>query len=315
MSTLKLTDEQKKKLAILEPMLRETADARDFEKAKEVTARIQSVLRPTGHETRLMQAKNRLFEVAMESGNLTTAISGFIGVRNKVDRRTRLYLEATSLLAICFLRKKDLNSARPYMIEALKCEKNISSENKRSEFKVALAKRFDNEALLASMVVETQEHLDIDKIQEDAGRLISSKHEDEILELLGSNVPEGAFHFVKNVHKESQGLLTYEERKRLPTPAAFKERKKLGKGVWHAFQTVIWRSLCDKESEVYKMWFTNGMQAVLDKKYIATSIVSALAGLKIGIYAVAVYITALLIKIGIETFCNVYKPENIMDLR
>lgn len=315
MKALKLTDEQKKKLAILEPMLREAADSRDFEKAREVTARIQAVLRPTGHETRLMQAKNRLFEVAMESGNLRTAISGFIGVRQKVNSKTRLYLEATSLLAICYLRNKDLDSARPYMIEALKCEKNISSENRRSELKVALAKRFDNEALLASMVSDTQEYLDIDKIQTEAGKLISSKHEDEILELLGANVPEGALDFVKNVHKESQGLLTYEERKRLPSPAAFEERSKLGKGVLLAFQAVVWRSLCDKDSEVYKMWFTNGMQAVLDKKYITVAIVSALSGLKIGIYAVAVYISALLIKIGIETFCNVYKPENIMGLR
>ncbi|MET0081125.1 MAG: hypothetical protein ABW119_21945, partial [Candidatus Thiodiazotropha lotti] len=81
MGTPKLTDDQKKKLAILEPMLREAADSHDLEKAKEITARIQSVLRPTGHETRLMQTKNRLFEVAMESGNLGMAISGFLGVR------------------------------------------------------------------------------------------------------------------------------------------------------------------------------------------------------------------------------------------
>jgi hypothetical protein len=315
MRGLVLTEEQKRKLAILEPKLREAADMRDFERAKKVAASIQSILRPTGHETRLMQTKNRLFEVAMESGNIGTAISGFLGVRQKVSRRTRLYLEATALLAICYLRKKDLDSARPYMIEALSCENNIKSESKRSIFKVALAKRFEEEALLASLSVEESEFLDIDKIQEEAGRLIYSKHEDEILEMLGATVPDGALDFVENVRNESVGLLTYDEKKRLPSPDYFTERKKLGKGVLSAFQAVIWKSLCDRDSEVYKMWFTNGMQAVLDKKYITVSITTALAGLSVGVYAIAVYLTALLVKIGIETFCNVYKPDNIMGLR
>lgn len=315
MDTPNLTEEQKQKLAILEPKLREAADARDLEKAKEIALSIQDILRPTGHETRLMQTKNILFEVAMESGNIGMAISGFLGVRQKVSKRTRLYLEATALLAICHLRKKDLVAARPYMVEALSCENNIKSENKRSIFKVALAKRFEAEALLASLSTGETDYLDIDKIQEEAGRLIYSKREDEILEMLGATVPDGALDFVQDVRKESMGLLTYDEKMKLPSPDYFKERKKLGKGILAAFQSVIWRSLCDKDSEVYKMWFTNGMQAVLDKKYITASIASALAGLNAGIYAIAVYLTALLIKIGIETFCNVYKPDNIMGLR
>ncbi|MBW6391323.1 hypothetical protein [Billgrantia antri] len=262
-----------------------------------------------------MKAKNQLFEVAMESGNLSTAITGFIGIRQKVSRRTRLYLEATTLLAICYLRKKDLASARPYILEAFEREKNIISPERQSEYRLALAKRFDEEALLASLSPGASEQLDIDKIQDEAGKLIYSKHEDDILELLGASVPEGALEFVNDVHKESQGLLTYEEKKKLPSPAAFEERKKLGKGVLSAFQAVIWRSFCDKNSEVYKMWFTNGMQAVLDKKYITASVVSALSGLSIGVYAIAVYLTALLIKMGIETFCSVYKPSSIMGLR
>ena len=311
----KLTELQKEKLLILEPMLREAADARDFERAKAITARIQSVLRPTGHETRLMESKNRLFEVAMETGNLNTAINGFIGVRSKVSSGTRLYLEATALLAICYLRQKDLEKARPHMVEALKCEKNISSVTKRSEFRVSLAKRFDEEALLATLATDSSECLDVDQIQEDAGKLIYSSKEEEIFEMLGGYVPDGALDFVKEVHKESQGLLTYQEKKLLPSPDYFKEKESLGKAILSAFQTVIWSSLCDKDSEVYKMWFTNGMQAVLDKKYITTAVVSALAGLSIGVYAIAVYLSALLLKIGIETFCKVYKPGGIMELR
>lgn len=315
MNPVKLTKQQKESLAIYEPMLAATAISRDFEKAKEITIKIQNLLRPTGHETRLMKSKNQFFEVAMETGNIGTAIRGFIGVRKKVSKRTRLYLEATTLLAICYLRKKDLSSARSYMVEALKCENNIKSITKRSEFKLTLAHRFDNEALLAGLVVEEQEHLDPEKIQQDAGQLVYSKHEDDILELLGGAVPPDAMSFVDDVHKESQGQLTYEEKLKLPSPAKFEERKKLGKNVLSAFQSVIWHSLCDKDSEVYKMWFTNGVQALLGKTYLASAIGSALAGFKIGVYAISVYLTALILKMGLETYCLLYKPTNIMNLR
>lgn len=178
-----------------------------------------------------------------------------------------------------------------------------------------MAKRFDEEALLASISTEAAENMDLEKIQEDAAKLIQTKHEDEILELLGSNVPEDALDFIERVNRESKNLLTYEEKLRLPSPATFQQKKKLGKGLLAAFQTVIWKSLCDQSSEVYKIWFTNGLQAVLDKKYLTGAIVGTLAGLKIGIYAIAVYLTSLLIKIGIETFCNVYQPNNLMALR
>jgi len=311
----KLSDKQKNELRDLEPKLKLASASRNFEESEKIVTKIQLLLRPTGHETRLMQSKNWLYETAMEVGKTDYAIRGFIGVREKVSSRTRLYLEATSLLAICYLRKRNLENARPFMIEALKCEKNLKSERTRSAFKVSLAKRFDEEALLASIVVGPEEHLDIDQIQADAAKLIQTKHEDEILEMLGSKIPENALDFIQRVNAESNNLLTYEEKLKLPSPATFQQKKKLGKGVLGAFQTVVWQALCDKDSEVYKMWFTNGLQAVLDKKYITTAIVAVLSGLKIGVYAIAVYLTSLLIKIGIETFCHVYQPNNLMALR
>ncbi|MEH6467123.1 MAG: hypothetical protein V7722_05790 [Porticoccus sp.] len=307
-----LTNEQKQQLKLLEPSLQLASARRDFEECKRLTTKIQNLLRPTGHETRLMQSKNWLYETAMEVGKVEYAIRGFVGVRQKASNVTRLYLEATALLAICYIRKSDLDKARPYMVEALRCEKNIKSDRKRSEFKVGLAKRFDEEALLSSIASTVTEDLDVGKIQEDAAKLIQTKHEDE---MLGSNVPEGALDFIERVNTESKNLLTYEEKLRLPSPATFQQKKKLGKGILAAFQTVIWQSLCDKDSDVYKMWFTNGLQAVLDKKFLTTAIVGSLAGLKIGAYAIAVYLTSLLIKIGIETFCNVYQPNNLMALR
>jgi hypothetical protein len=63
--------------------LRAAAAAGDYAKAKIFTGEIQKVLRPTGHETRLMQAKNWYFEAALAAGNIEEAAAGFIGVRGK----------------------------------------------------------------------------------------------------------------------------------------------------------------------------------------------------------------------------------------
>lgn len=313
--SIPLSEEQKEKLRKLESALRLASSQHNYKKAREATIEIQKILKPTGHEARLLQAKNYLFETALETGLLDTAIPGFIGVRQKAAQTTRLYLEATTLLAICYLRKKDLKSARPFMVEAFRYEKNIKSKTKRTEFKVGLAKRFDEEALLASLEKQEAQNLDASVIQNDAGKLIRTKHDDEILEMLGSTIPAEAVQFTKDVHDEATKLLTHEEKLLLPSPPSFTQKKKLGSDLLAAFKRVIWKSLCDPQSEIYKAWFNNGLQAVLDKKYITTAIVSALAGLSAGGYAIAVYLSALIIKIGVEVFCETYTPANIMKMR
>lgn len=93
-----LTEIQKQRLSALEPALKEAVYAADYARAKQFAADIQSVLRATGHETRLMQSKNWLFEAALNAGELLTAEAGFRGVRAKTVRSTRVHLEATALL-------------------------------------------------------------------------------------------------------------------------------------------------------------------------------------------------------------------------
>jgi hypothetical protein len=74
-----------------------------------------------------MQAKNWLFEAAMESGHLNLAESGFIGVRKNTSPSSRVHLEATALLAICYLRQRKLKESEP-LIAAVVGSKNIKSE-------------------------------------------------------------------------------------------------------------------------------------------------------------------------------------------
>src|SRR6185312_4389814 len=83
-----LTLDQKNRLHILEPALRKAVRLGDYNSARRITGEIQVVLRASGHETRLMQAKAWLFESAMEAGELDIAESGFVGIRRK--RRVEL---------------------------------------------------------------------------------------------------------------------------------------------------------------------------------------------------------------------------------
>lgn len=311
----KLTDNQKKRLSILEPKLRNAVRLSNYNLAKIITQDIQSLLRQSGHETRLMQAKNWLFEAAMESGNLQIAISGFEGIRAKCNSQTRVYLEATSLQAICRIREGKLNDAEPLIAEVLHKSKNIKSEKRRRQFKKRIISRFEEEVTLSALKNSGDDHLDIDEIQKEAGLAIQTKNENEILNELGRCLPRKVINDLLRIHNFSGKELPYEERKLLPGPEEIIEEKALGRTVFSSFKRVLWRSLCDPDSDIYKAWFSNGLSLVLDKKYLGTAMTAAMTGLNIGIKALAVSATALIIKMGIETYCITYKPKGVMISR
>jgi ATP/maltotriose-dependent transcriptional regulator MalT len=136
-----LTDVQKRRLKIFEPALRKAVETGNVRRANALTQEIQELLRPTGHEARLMRAKTWLFEAEMEAGNIEYAISGFESVRKSgIGATTRLYLEATALLAVCYLRKGDLSKARPQIDEALASLQNIKSDTQRRKFRSNIVK-------------------------------------------------------------------------------------------------------------------------------------------------------------------------------
>jgi len=63
-----LTDEQKVQLHKLEPQLKACVKTGDLEQAKGIAAKLQHLLKATGHTTRWMQNTNWLAECALESG-------------------------------------------------------------------------------------------------------------------------------------------------------------------------------------------------------------------------------------------------------
>jgi len=310
-----LTEAQKRRLARLEPRLRNAARIGDFAAAKALAAELQGVLRPTGHHMRLFQSKNWLFEAALEAGEITFARQGFEGIRSAVRPATRLYLEATALLAVSYLRSGDIETAKPHMAEVLANTEVIQSDFQRRAFKRRLIDRFDEEAVLASLRDCGTDYLVPDIIEMEAGQLIQAKTEDEMFLSLGELTPEHSVDILLRIEEFGLKQLPEGDLKYLPGPKVRTERRDVGKIVFASFKRTLWRSLCDPASDIYNAWFHQGMGVVLDRKYIGAAVVAVFSGFGIGLKALAVSATALLIKFGLEIFCEVYKPEALMESR
>lgn len=311
----KLTEIQRKRLKRLEPRLKNAARIGDLKIAKEIAADLQGVLRPTGHHMRLFQSKIWLFEAGLEEGEIQWAIRGFEGIRKTVESSTRIYLEATSLLAICHLRNRDIESAKPFMAEVLANVDVIISDHKRRIFKRHLIDRFDEEAVLASLQGCGYDELDYIEIEAAAGLLVQSKNEDEMFLILGETIPEHSVDILIRIDEYALKQLPEADLKYLPGPKLKKERREVGKIVFASFKRILWKSLCDDESDIYQLWVHQGIGAVLDKKYIGAAIIAALSGIGIGLKALSVSAVALVLKFGIEMFCDIYKPESLMEAR
>lgn len=310
----RLTPLQRQRLRLLEPALREAARCGDYEGAKRHAADIQVLLRPTGHENRLMQAKNWLFEAAMGAGNLQLAESGFTGIRQKTSKGSRLHLEATALLAICYLRQRKLTQAEPLIAEVLTSH-NIKSETGRRRFLRHIVGRFEEEGLLGALRHVGVESLDADEIHELAASLVRTKSEDEMFSEMGSALPPEAVAFLLSVDTVAKRGLPAADIRYLPGEKAIVERAELGQTAFRSFKRVLWRSLCDPNSEIYKAWFSQGLACFLSRKYFAIAVSAMLLDLGIGIKAIAVSVTALIIKFGLEVYCDRFKPDFVMDAR
>jgi hypothetical protein len=199
MSLKRLNIAQNKRLEKLEDMLRKSVAKADVGAAKAIALDIQEILRPFGYETRLMQVKNWLYEAGIEAGEYAFAIDGLIAVKLKTNKNTRVHLEATTLLAIAYLRNNDLEKAKPEIRNVLINDKAIKSENKRLEFRKAIIERFDEEVALYSMRGSGNEILDPAEIETHAKLISESESENQILTQIGKNVPQSVINSILSI--------------------------------------------------------------------------------------------------------------------
>ncbi len=167
-----LTEHQKNRLRILEPKLDKAIVDRNFEIAKDLVKDIQDLLRPTRHFVRLSQSKNKLYELAIELGRFAIAEMGLKSNLKVLNKNTRIHLETTALLAICYLRMKEVENAKPYISEVLRNKDVIKSERTREISHSLIIDRFTEEISLCGMKSDNEPQFDEEEIERTVIKLI-----------------------------------------------------------------------------------------------------------------------------------------------
>lgn len=216
------------------------------------------------------------------------------------------------MLAICYLRKLDLIIAEPLIAEVLRNTNFIKSEARRRQFRLNTVKRLEEEVTLAFFKHKQIEIFDAVEIQSEAGKLIQNKTEDEIFTRIGKFTPPETKTLILKLDDLSRKQLPPGELKFLPNPQDRLKDEIVGRTVFDSVRRVLWRSLCEPNSDIYKAWFNGGMKVVLNKFYIGSIVGGVLAGIGIGIKALVISVVAIVIKFGIEVYCDRYKPNGIM---
>jgi hypothetical protein len=310
-----LSTKQKERLKILEPKLDLAIYHRDYIVAKSLVFDIQNILRSIQHYVRLCISKNKLYELSIEFDDFYFAISGLLSNRQVLSERTRIYLETTALLAICYVRMQEIESAKPFIKEVLTNHTVIKSERTRRIFHSEIINRFNEEVALCSLKNSTHPEYDDAELEKDVIEIIQSLSEEEIYENIGKASPKSTKELIFQVYEFSTGQLSYSERLTLPSPDQKIKDAEVGMTVFQSIKRVIYNSLCNPTSEIYKTWFNNGMQLILSKGYIKTAVITCLVNLGIGLQLIGASIIALITKFGIEVYCEKYKPVSLMKIR
>jgi hypothetical protein len=312
---IKLEGTQKERANRLENQLQIAIERSDIKQAKLAVLDLQDIYGRFKQTKAIGIAKNKLYELAIETNDLDFAESGLLALRIKFNKKTRMHLEASALLAICYLRKNDLTLAEPIISEVLKNESVIKSVEKRSEFFKSIIDRFDEEATLYALRKSKNEKLDQEEITTQASLLANTKSEDQLFDTIGQALPEYAKNVLFRIDNFSKNQLPTAEKLKLPSPTEVVENKKVGKTLFSSAKRVMYKSLCDPNSDIYKAWFNQGMGIVLNKTFIVTAITQAFLNIGIGVKAIIIPIAALVLKFGIEVYCEKYQPSDLMNLR
>lgn len=130
------------------PQFKKALRKRDLNNSKYLIGEIQPLLKALNKNAKLIELRNLLFELAMDTGEYLYAIDGFTANRNLINKNTRLHLEATALLAITHIRNENIPAANPLIAEVLKNYKVIKSKSTRQKFNREIIQRFNKESVL-----------------------------------------------------------------------------------------------------------------------------------------------------------------------
>ena len=315
---IKLSDEQKKRLQQLEEELTSAIISHNAVKATNIVNAAHNLLKPLGQNYRLAIIKCQYCEFLVNERREQDAIRPLDGIRRTLSKNTRGYLEATSLLAICYLRIGQIDTAKQLMKEVLSNDSIIKSDFQRREFQRTVIQRFDEETVIANLQEDwCAEKIDAQKLLDDSGKLLyeSGGNEDDLYELIGEQTPYKVKQMLYEIEVYSQKQLPHKDTLMLPSPDRFQKNRETGKVVGMAIKKSLHKCLCDPESETHKMFVKFGFESLLNKYSLPAVIAACFYDLRIAALSIAVPITSLIIKIGLDTFCELYPVDSIMEQR
>lgn len=236
----KLTKHILEKLRPLEAKLTAAVSGGQLEEVNEIAVQIQSLFDDPKHP-RLLKAMLWAFEAALDANHLEYAVSGFKGVRQLANDGTRVHLEATSLLAICFLRQKKTNDAKRLIRSVVENINSITSDRTRNQFQRRLIERIEEECILAELIGAGNVSLNPDDIHRDAVMLIQQNSDDEIFKLIGDSVPSSGIELLRDIREFSTQLLPAPDQKLLPAPDIAEKPLTIGKKTMVILKRISWK--------------------------------------------------------------------------
>ncbi len=281
------------------------------ELAIELATEVQVLFAPDRRHHRLLQAKLWAFESCLDDNRLSYAETGFIGIRKIANFNTRIYLEATALLAVCFLRQKKTVKAKPLIREVIQNANNIRSDRRRHQFQKRFVTRIEEECILSELIGKVDGILDPKAIHEKAVLLLQQNNENELTKLIGNLVPSSGGWLLRDVRDYSILQLPPLDRKLLPPPQESEKPKNVGIRATAVLRRISWRALCDPESTIYKSW-AKKIPKVYNEAYFASALAAAFSNWKIGIPLLISGIVAIVMKYSAHEFCKWAKPKGLM---
>ncbi|MEX2515940.1 MAG: hypothetical protein WD572_03370 [Gammaproteobacteria bacterium] len=311
MANSKLTSKQISELRPLEGALQSAVRSGQAETAIEIATQIQSLFPNDRQHHRLLRAKLWAFEACLDANRITYAANGFIGIRKLSGHTTRLYLEASSLLAVCYLRQKKIPDAKKLISSVVKSINNITSDRTRRQFQKRLIERIEQECILAELIGTSDATMDQLEVQEKAVLLLQRSSDDEIFKLIGNSVPAPSLKLLSDVRDYSIKQLPAPDRIMLPPPEKAEAPKSVGKTTFALIQRLVWKTFCAPDSGIYKLW-SQRVPKVFNEGYFSAAVVTTFGEYRIGGTLIASGVAALIMKYTAEEFCEIAKPKGIM---
>lgn len=311
MSNTKLTEWQLAEIKPLERELRKAVQQAESEVAVEIAGKIQNLFPYDRKHHRLLRAKLWAYEACLDANRLTYAEAGLIGIRKLSEPNTRLYLEATSLLAVCLLRQKKTSDSKRFISEAISKINNITSERTRHQFQKRLIERIEEECILAELIGAGEKELNIQEVEAKAIFLIQRNTDDEIFKLIGNSIPILSISLLSDVRTYSIKQLPAPDRKLLPSHEKVEDPKHIGRITFAILRRVAWKTFCKPSSPIHKLW-ANRVPKIFNEGYFSAAVVSTLGDFRIGIPIIASGLAALIMRYSAEEFCELAKPKGLM---